>query len=101
VGLLTIALLFAWWAQAALGGLVVHSPSTQWAPSLDVPVAVHHAEPGDTLWSLAVAFGPHEDPRRSLDELIRLNGRSELIVGDPVRVPRAWYGPSAPPPSVP
>jgi hypothetical protein len=91
VGVLTIALLFAWWVQSAVAARLVSSPSTQWSPPLDVPVTVHHAEPGETLWSLAVQLGPNEDPRVSLDVLIRLNGQSELIAGEPVRVPQAWY----------
>jgi hypothetical protein len=91
VGVLTIALLFAWWAQSAVAARLVSSPSEQWSPPLDMPVAVHHAEPGETLWSLAVALGPNEDPRLSLNLLIRLNGGSELIAGEPVRVPQAWY----------
>lgn len=80
-----------WQLVAALGAVLVVSPATQFGPSPDVAVVVHDAAPGETLWSLAVALGPDDDVRRSLDELTRLNGGSGLVAGRPVRVPAAWY----------
>jgi hypothetical protein len=56
-----------------------------------VPVVVHDAAPGETLWSLAAALGPDDDVRQSLEVLTRLNGGSSLVVGQSVRVPASWY----------
>lgn len=89
-GLICLALLLGWQALAALGQRAVSSPATQWRAVPDVPVVVHDAAPGETLWDLAVAYGPDGDVRRSLDLLVLLNGGSALVAGEPVRVPRAW-----------
>lgn len=90
VALICGAFLLGWQALAALGRTTVSEPTTQWRSVPDVPVAVHNAAPGETLWDLAVAYGPDDDVRRSLDVLIVLNGGSALVAGEPVRVPRAW-----------
>ena len=74
-----------------LGQAVVQSPGTQLGRAPQVAVVEHHAEPGETLWSLAVALGPAGDVRESLDQLTRLNGGSGLIQGQVVRVPRSWF----------
>ena len=73
------AFLLGWQALASLGRTAVSEPATQWRSVPDV-----------TLWDLAVAYGPDDDVRRSLDVLIVLNGGSALVEGEPVRVPRAW-----------
>lgn len=86
-----LVLLLAWHLVGLAGGALVEDPATQWGAAPDVAVVVHDAEPGETLWDLAVALGPAGDVRASLDELIRLNGGSTLIVGEPVKVPRSWY----------
>ena len=57
---------------------------------------MHAAVPGETLWDLAVVLGPSADVRVSLDELTRLNAGSTLAIGQPVRVPAAWYGHARP-----
>lgn len=92
---LGVAALAAWSVVGAFGRAVVQDPATQWGAAPDVAVLVHSAEPGETLWDLAVALGPSGDVRASLDELTRLNGGSELIAGQPVQVPRSWYERSA------
>jgi len=76
---------------ATIGAALVDSPATQLGAAPDVPVVVHDAEPGETLWSLAARLGPAGDVRTSLDQLIRLNGGSGLVAGQPVRVPASWY----------
>ncbi len=89
--LLVALLVGAWQVLATLGTVLVTSPATQFGRSPDIAVVEHHAEPGETLWSLAVRLGPPGDVRRSIDELTRLNGGSGLVVGRSVRVPAAWY----------
>ncbi|MGE0728370.1 MAG: hypothetical protein AB7Q92_10040 [Acidimicrobiia bacterium] len=95
VAVICAAFLVGWQALAALGRTTVADAGTQWRAAPEVPVVVHRAAPGDTLWDLAVAYGPDADPRRSLDVLVLLNGGSELVVGQAVRVPAAWLA-SAP-----
>lgn len=89
-GVVCVAVLACWQAVAAFGRATVSDAATQWRSAPDVPVAVHDAAPGETLWDLAVAYGPDADPRRSLDVLVQLNGGSALVAGEPVKVPLAW-----------
>lgn len=80
-GLASLAL--RWW---------IHEPGSArpGPPPIESPVAVHNAEPGETLWALAERWGPHEDIRSDVDVLVALNGSAQLVVGEPVRVPRDW-----------
>ena len=86
-----LVLLVASGLVGVVGQAVVQSPGTQLGRAPQVAVVEHHAEPGETLWSLAVALGPAGDVRASLDQLTRLNGGSGLIQGQVVRVPRSWF----------
>ena len=54
------------------------------APS-DAP-AVHVVEPGDTVWSIARQYRPEGDIRPFVDTIVALNGGSELLVGQRVRL---------------
>jgi len=84
-----VVLTLAWQALSAVTRPFSASPSAGDAGS--VPVVVHDAAPGETLWSLAAALGPDDDVRRSVEVLTRLNGGSSLVVGQSVRVPASWY----------
>lgn len=50
----------------------------------------HVVAPGDTLWQIAEAAAPSEDPREMVDRIIALNGLdgAEVQVGTVVLVPR-------------
>ncbi len=47
----------------------------------------HAVQPGDTLWSIAVALRPGADPRPLVDQLVALNGGTELQAGGTVLIP--------------
>ena len=51
------------------------------------PVTVHVVAPGDTLWSIARRNSPEGDVRRAVDELARINGGTDLRVGDHLVIP--------------
>ncbi|HAQ59549.1 MAG TPA: hypothetical protein DCR63_03645, partial [Microbacterium sp.] len=46
-------------------------------------------EPGDSLWSIALAVAPGADPRDVIDEIVRLNalGSSAVDAGQRISVP--------------
>jgi LysM repeat protein len=46
-------------------------------------------QPGDTLWSIAVAHYPDADPRERVDSIERLNGLSgpQIAVGESLQLP--------------
>jgi hypothetical protein len=48
---------------------------------------VHVAAPGDTLWSIARAHRGEVDLDRYLERLIRLNGGTEIQIGQAVALP--------------
>jgi LysM repeat protein len=52
-----------------------------------VPSAVV-VQPGDTLWSIARAVAPHQDPRVVVDRLVERNGirASALVPGQVLRI---------------
>lgn len=53
----------------------------------DVSPALHVAEPGDTLWSIANTYRGDVDRDRFIDALIRLNGGVEIQAGQAVWLP--------------
>jgi nucleoid-associated protein YgaU len=48
---------------------------------------VHVVQPGDTLWSIARGLGGDTDVRLVVDQLIDLNGRAPLTVGQRLQLP--------------
>ena len=46
------------------------------------------AEPGDTLWSIAVELAPGEDPRPVVSALIEANGGPSLAIGQQIVIPK-------------
>jgi hypothetical protein len=44
-------------------------------------------QPGDTLWSIASAVAPDADVRVTVDQLVALNGRSPIVVGQELQLP--------------
>ena len=49
--------------------------------------AVHVVQPGDTLWSIASGLRTDVDVRLVVDQLIELNGRAPLTVGERLLLP--------------
>lgn len=47
----------------------------------------HVAAPGDTMWSIADRYRGDVDRGRYLDALIRLNGGTDILAGQAVRLP--------------
>jgi hypothetical protein len=90
VAVAALVLVLAWQALAVVARPFTAAPAG--GDATTIPVVVHDAAPGETLWSLAAALGPDDDVRRSVEVLTRLNGGSSLVVGQSVRVPAEWYG---------
>jgi Tfp pilus assembly protein FimV len=66
---------------------VVHDPAAFGASgSQPPPGAVYIVQPGDTLWSIAVALAPGSDTRDEVDRLAALNGGAALEVGQRLRL---------------
>ena len=51
---------------------------------------VYAVVPGDTLWDIATAIAPNEDPRSTVDLIQHLNGLSDsrLTIGQQLWLPR-------------
>ena len=43
--------------------------------------------PGDTYWSIARAIAPDTDARVTVEQLVRLNGSSPIVVGQRLQLP--------------
>ncbi len=80
---------------APLWTLVGPAAASPPAPGDAVPVVVsdtsditvHIVAPGDTLWSIARRYAPEGDVRRAVDQLARINGGTDLVVGDRLVIP--------------
>ncbi|MGQ0433321.1 MAG: LysM peptidoglycan-binding domain-containing protein [Microthrixaceae bacterium] len=48
---------------------------------------VHVVQPGDTLWSIARELDANVDVRLVVDQLVDLNGRAPLVVGQHLALP--------------
>lgn len=83
--LVLLTLLLA--VSTALAGLV-GAPGLAAEPPAPAPVAV--VRPGDTLWSIAVAYAPQRDPFETIDEIRRLNQIEDYTVhpGQRIVLPR-------------
>jgi Tfp pilus assembly protein FimV len=51
------------------------------------PAAGVIVQPGDTLWSIARRLAPDADVRLVVDQLVDLNGRAPLTVGQRLQLP--------------
>ena len=71
-------------AGAALGSSPLTAPGR--SPTL-VSSRTIVVRPGDTLWAIAERIDPGADPRPVVDELIALNGSSQLQPGETLRAP--------------
>lgn len=85
------SLVTGWWGSASRSTEVASAMPTTEVRAEVGRVAV---QPGDTLWELAVRYGPSgADPRRLVEELAELN---DLTPGEPLRpgsglrLPSTW-----------
>jgi hypothetical protein len=78
------AVVVAGQAGAALGGSPLGAPGR--SPTL-VSSRTIVVRPGDTLWAIAERIDPGADPRPVVDELVALNGSSQLQPGETLRAP--------------
>jgi hypothetical protein len=62
-----------------LGGSPLVTPER---PPASQPAGAHVVQPGDSLWSIAQALAPGEDPRPLVDELSRERGNAPLRPGE-------------------
>jgi LysM repeat protein len=87
VGLAFIVAMFGVIAMSA--GLSSSPASAASAAQLDVQPspAVHVAQAGDTMWSIANTYRGDVDRGRFIDALIRLNGGVEIQAGQAVWLP--------------
>jgi Tfp pilus assembly protein FimV len=91
VAVLSAALVTTSTVVHAVGAALVHDPVAQAATP--VPAAPHTlrlVQPGETLWSIAGDLRPSADRRAAVDELVRLNGSTTIIAGQPILVPAGW-----------
>jgi hypothetical protein len=71
-------------AAVALGGSPLAAPERPSAAPAGDAVRTHLVEPGDTLWSIAVAFAPGNDPRPVVDALAEAHGPGPLVPGETI-----------------
>jgi nucleoid-associated protein YgaU len=96
----TVALIVVIGALALLGALTLRpsaaantavraTPSGAAASAIAAPVApaVYVVQPGDTLWSIARSLDPKGDVRRTVDQLVELNGGAAVQTGQRLRLP--------------
>lgn len=72
-------------AVAGVGGQP--ASATADAPASAVLPAVHVAQPGDTLWSIAEQYRGDVGQGRFVDTLVDLNGGATIQIGQAVRLP--------------
>jgi len=79
-------------AHAGLTALVAspggHGPSAS-GVTRAAGAPTHVVEPGETLWSIAAGLGGDGDIRRTVDELVGLNGGPAVEVGQRLALPSA------------
>ena len=75
-------------ALVDLGGRPAAASEVTTAAVGDAPVrSVHVAEPGDSLWSIADLYRGPVGRDRYVDALISLNGGTDVLVGQAIRLP--------------
>ncbi|GAA2404362.1 hypothetical protein GCM10010404_73040 [Nonomuraea africana] len=73
-------------AVLSLGGFVLGAKATSWAIAQESSGLGHEGLPwvivekGDTLWSIAAAVSPGDDPAATAGEIMRLNGLSSSLI---------------------
>jgi hypothetical protein len=77
VAVLALVVVVAGRAGAALGGTPL--AASERPPSAPTEYVV---QPGDSLWAIAAALAPGEDPRPVVDRLLRIHGRGPLQPGE-------------------
>lgn len=73
-----------------LGGTpasAAETPPAVRVATAEAPVAVHVAQAGDSIWSIADRYRGEVDRARYVDALIARNGSTTLIVGQAVHLP--------------
>ncbi|MFE3453479.1 LysM peptidoglycan-binding domain-containing protein [Nonomuraea sp. NPDC059194] len=80
------AVLVGLFALLSLGGFVLGAKATSWAIAQETTGAGHEGLPwvvvekGDTLWTIAAAVSPSDDPSAVAREIMRLNGLSSSLI---------------------
>lgn len=73
-------------AVLSLGGFVLGAKATNWAMAQETTSAGHAGLPwvivekGDTLWTIAAAISPGDDPTAVAEEIKRLNGLESSLI---------------------
>lgn len=85
-----------WWRAEGTTDAASAMPAPSDGPAAGVAARVV-VQPGDTLWTLAVRYGPPgEDPRRLVWELAEVNGLDPgavLLPARGLRLPSRWGAP--------
>ena len=75
---------------ASFGGRPASAAETRRADEVSqfvAPTATYVAQPGDSLWSIAEEHRGDIDLDRYVDELVRLNGDTAIVVGQAILLP--------------
>ena len=79
-------LLFALAVSTLLGARSAAVPTD----SRPQPTQIFTVEAGETLWDIAARVAPAEDPRETIEDIVRLNAlddAGDLQIGQPIAVP--------------
>lgn len=87
VAVLAAAAVMVGTAVGALSDLGGRPAAASEVSGAAVAPALHVAEPGDTLWSIAGRYRGGIDRDRYIDALISLNGTSDILAGQAIRLP--------------
>ncbi|HKY15588.1 MAG TPA: LysM peptidoglycan-binding domain-containing protein [Microthrixaceae bacterium] len=90
----TVVLASAWLAVSIVVDVasISGNPAAGGVSTPPVAGAEFVAQPGDTLWDVAVGLGIEGDVRDVVDRLVEFNGTSSLSVGQVVRIPEDLLG---------
>ena len=72
-------LLFLVLVLVTLAG-VAWSSTENWGDLSEHEIALHTVVPGETLWNIGKFYSPHEDPRKTVYLIRKINGLSSPVI---------------------
>lgn len=73
-------------------GILMAGPGAQAGADSTGEAAVYTVLAGETLWTIAEELAPHQDPRVTIDQLVRVNGldSANIAPGDVLLLPSGF-----------